>query len=405
MKRFALLILIAGLAGGGYYGYHRYQASLQPTQARAAAPPQAGVPVEIGKIEVTTVYEEVEALGTLAADESVVIAPEIAGRVIALGFKEGERVQKGQELVKLDTAILDAELKQLQADLSLARDTFQRNQSLVQRGAGTQVALEQATAQLASNEARVQLSQAKLAQSTLTAPFHGVVGLRSVSVGDYVSVGKQLITLTNIDPIKVDFRVPEIFLARVKVGQTIQVKLDAVPGRDFAGKIFAIDPVVDVNGRAIRLRATIPNADLLLKPGLFARIVIVIDQRENALVIPEIAVVPDGVGKIVYVVENGKAKRVSVELGKRLPGKVEIVKGLTPRCSSSPPARCACVTARRWRSRTFNRCCGPARLKPLRRAPCDEPVRALRPPARPLDCPEPARHPDRRRLLYASDRA
>ena len=330
MKRFVLLILIAGLAGGGYYGYRSYQASLQPTQARAAAPPPAGVPVEIGKIKVTTVYEEVEALGTLAADESVVIAPEIAGRVIALGFKEGERVQKGQELVKLDTAILDAELKQLQADLSLARDTFQRNQSLVQRGAGTQVALEQATAQLASNEARVQLSQAKLAQSTLTAPFHGVVGLRSVSVGDYVSVGKQLITLTNIDPIKVDFRVPEIFLARVKVGQTIQVKLDAVPGRDFAGKIFAIDPVVDVNGRAIRLRATIPNADLLLKPGLFARIVIVIDQRENALVIPETAVVPDGVGKIVYIVENGKAKRVSVELGKRLPGKVEIVKGLTP---------------------------------------------------------------------------
>jgi membrane fusion protein (multidrug efflux system) len=96
MKRFVLLILIAGLAGGGYYGYRSYQASLQPTQARAAAPPQAGVPVEIGKIEVTTVYEEVEALGTLAADESVVIAPEIAGRVIALGFKEGERVRRAR---------------------------------------------------------------------------------------------------------------------------------------------------------------------------------------------------------------------------------------------------------------------------------------------------------------------
>ena len=198
----------------------------------------------------------------------------------------------------------------------------------MQRGAGTQVALEQATAQLASNEARVQLAQAKLAQSTIVAPFHGVVGLRSVGVGDYVSVGKTLITLTNIDPIKVDFRVPEIFLSRVKVGQPIQVRVDAVPGKPFAGTIFAIDPVVDVAGRAIRLRAAVPNSDLVLKPGLFARIAIVVDQRENALIVPETAVVPDGVGKIVYVVENGKARRVPVELGKRLPGKVEIAKGL-----------------------------------------------------------------------------
>lgn len=332
MKRFAFLLLVAAVGAGGYYGYRQVKAGAEPNQARAATGPQAGagVPVEVGRIEVMTVNEEVEALGTLAADESVVIAPEIAGRVVSLGFKEGERVQKGQPLVRLDTAILDAEVKQAQADLSLARDTYQRNQSLAQRGAGTQVALEQATAQLASNEARLQLAQAKLAQSSILAPFNGVVGLRSVGVGDYVSVGKTLITLTNIDPIKVDFRVPEVYLSRVKVGQSIQARVDAVPDRNFDGKIFAIDPVVDVNGRAIRLRAAIPNPDLVLKPGLFARISITVDQRENAIVVPEMAVVPDGVGKMVYVVENGKAKRVPVELGKRLPGKVEIVKGLTP---------------------------------------------------------------------------
>ena len=330
MKRFVYLLLIIGLAGGGYYGYRYYEKSKAPAPVAAAPQARGGVPVEVAKIERGTVNEEVEALGTLAADESVVIAPEIAGRVIALGFKEGERVEKGQVLVKLDTAILDAELKQQQADLGLAKDTFERNRSLNQRGVGTQVAFDEATAKLASAEARVQLSQAKLAQSTLVAPFHGVVGLRSVSVGDYVAVGKQLITLTNIDPIKVDFRVPEIFLSQVKLGQTISLKVDAVPGHDFQGKIFAVDPVVDVNGRAMRLRATVPNADLVLKPGLFARITIVVDRRENAMLIPESAVVPDGIGKIVFVVENGKAKRVPIELGKRLPGKVEVVKGLTP---------------------------------------------------------------------------
>lgn len=331
MKRFVLLLLIAGLAGGGYYGYRSFKAGAQPAQAHAVANPRgAGVPVEVSKIEIATVDEEVQALGTLAADESVVIAPEIAGRVVALGFKEGERVAKGQELVKLDTAILDAELKQAEADLRLARDTYDRNRSLVTRGAGTQVALEQATAQLASSEARVQLATSRRALATIASPFNGVVGLRAVGVGDYVSVGKELITLTAIDPIKVDFRVPEIYLTRVKVGQKIQVKVDALPDNSFTGEIFAIDPVVDINGRAIRLRARIPNGDLVLKPGLFARISIIVDQRAGAMIVPETAVVPDGTGKMVFIVEDGKAKRMPVELGKRLPGKVEIVKGLAP---------------------------------------------------------------------------
>jgi membrane fusion protein, multidrug efflux system len=330
MKRFLLLVLIAGLAGGGYYGYrYHYKPINQQARAQGVAGAQSpAVPVEVGTIELVSVAEEVEALGTLAADESVVIAPEIAGRVVSLGFKEGERVAKDQPLVMLDTAILDAELKQAQADLSLARDTYDRNRSLVQRGAGTQVALEQATAQLASQEARLQLAQAKLAFATIKAPFSGVVGLRSVGIGDFVSIGKPLITLTNIDPIKVDFRVPEIYLTQLKVGQPIQLKVDAVPDRPFTGKIFAIDPVVDVNGRAVKLRATIPNTDLVLKPGLFARVTIMVDKRENALVIPETAVVPDGLTKTVFIVENGKAKRLPVELGKRLTGKVEVVKGL-----------------------------------------------------------------------------
>lgn len=331
MKRFVLLVLIAALAGGGYYGYRNLRPGAEPAQARAVPNARpSGVPVEIGAIEIMTVNDEVEALGTLAADESIVIAPEIAGRVVSLGFREGQRVEKGQELVKLDTAILDAELKQSMADLAQARDTFERNKALVSRGAGTQVALDQATNTLAAQEARIQLARAKLAQSTIVAPFSGVVGLRSVSVGDFVSVGKPLITLTNLDPIKVDFRVPEIYLSRVKVGLPIHARVDAVPNRTFEGRIFAVDPVVDINGRAMRLRATIPNQDLALKPGLFARINIVVDRRQNALVIPETAVVPDGANKIVYVVEGGKAKKVQVELGKRLPGKVEIVRGLTP---------------------------------------------------------------------------
>jgi membrane fusion protein (multidrug efflux system) len=279
-------------------------------------------------VEVGRVTDEVEALGTLAANESVIIAPEIAGRVTRLGFKEGEPVKEGQLLVALDATILENEVKQAQANLDLARDTFDRARGLAQRGTGTQVALEQATAQLAASEASVALARARLNKATILAPFDGIVGLRSVGVGDYIGVGTNLITLTAIDPIKVDFRVPEIFLGQVKDGQQVEIRLDAIPNRTFAGRIYAIDPVVDVNGRAIRLRAQVPNPDLALKPGLFARVVIVTDAREKALIVPEAAVIPEGTGKAVYVVEGGSAHLTKVEIGKRFAGKVEITEGL-----------------------------------------------------------------------------
>jgi membrane fusion protein, multidrug efflux system len=307
---------------------------LLPRATRATAPastsaPRATPPVETATVEIGRVADELEALGTLAANESVVIAPEIAGRVTRLGFKEGERVKEGQILVALDAAILENEVKQAQANLDLAKDTYERARSLAQRGTGTQVALEQATAQLAAAEASVALARARLEKATIVAPFEGVVGLRSVGVGDYVAVGQNLITLTDIDPIKVDFRVPEIFLGQVKDGQKVEIRVDAIPGRTFDGQIYAIDPVVDVNGRAIRLRAQVPNPELVLKPGLFARVKIVTDAREEALLVPEVAVMPEGTGKAVYVVEGGNARLTKVEIGKRLAGKVEITEGLT----------------------------------------------------------------------------
>jgi membrane fusion protein (multidrug efflux system) len=307
---------------------------LLPRATRATAPasasaPRAAPPVETATVEIGRVADELEALGTLAANESVVIAPEIAGRVTRLGFKEGERVKEGQVLVALDAAILENEVKQAQANLDLAKDTYERARSLAQRGTGTQVALEQATAQLAAAEASVALARARLEKATIVAPFEGVVGLRSVGVGDYVAVGQNLITLTDIDPIKVDFRVPEIFLGQVKDGQKVEIRVDAIPGRTFDGQIYAIDPVVDVAGRAIRLRAQVPNPELVLKPGLFARVKIVTDAREEALLVPEAAVMPEGTGKAVYVVEGGNARLTKVEIGKRLAGKVEITEGLT----------------------------------------------------------------------------
>jgi membrane fusion protein (multidrug efflux system) len=332
-----LLAVMAGLGGAAWFGgLERFGLRIpsasrpQPVAAAKGAPPARPVPVEVAAVEVGPVAEEVEALGNLMPDESVAIAPEIAGRLTELGFREGDRVKKGQVLVVLDTAILAQELKQAKVELGLARETFERATALVQRGAGTRVAEEQAQAQLAAAEVRASTAQARLEKATITAPTSGVVGLRGVSIGSYLTPGQTVVTLTNIDPIKVDFRVPELLLQRLAVGQAIRVRVDAFPNRIFDGTVYAIDPVVDVNGRAIKLRARIPNADLTLKPGLFARVAIVTETRSDAVIVPESAVVPDGDAKAVYVVQGDKAKLTQVKLGKRLPGRVEIAEGLKP---------------------------------------------------------------------------
>ncbi|MDQ2084721.1 efflux RND transporter periplasmic adaptor subunit [Xanthobacteraceae bacterium Astr-EGSB] len=349
MKRFALLavalavVVAAVIAAASWFFWNPQMASYLPAQVRAllvdggaaragtsasTAPARAAQPVETAAVEVGRVEQQVEALGTLAANETVVIAPEIAGVVTKLGFGEGEPVAKGQVLIELDASILRTELTQAQAELRLAKDTFERSRQLVQRGAGTQVALEQATATLAIAEAKIANVQARLEKTTLAAPFDGVVGLRNVAVGTYVTVGQNLVTLTDTDPIKVDFRVAEIFLGRVKDGQAIEITVDAIPGRVFQGRIYAIDPVIDVNGRAIRVRAQIANRDGILRPGLFARVTIVTDTNDAALLVPETAVFPDQAGKAVYVVEAGKARLTKVTTGKRLAGKVEVTSGL-----------------------------------------------------------------------------
>lgn len=298
-----------------------------PAVAQTPAAPRP-VPVETVLAQVDEMADEVEALGTLMADESVAIAPEIAGRLVKLGFREGDHVKRGQTLVELDTTILAQELKQAEVDLGLSRDTFERANSLVQRGSGTRVSLEQAQAQLAAAEVRGSLARARLEKATITAPIDGIVGLRAVSAGTYLTPGQTIVTLANLDPIKVDFRVPELLLQNVGNRQRIRVRVDALPGRSFDGEVYAIDPLVDVNGRAIRLRAHIANPDFLLKPGLFARVTVVTAIRPDAVVVPESAVFPDGDAKALYVVEEGRAKLTRVRLGKRQPGRVEIAEGV-----------------------------------------------------------------------------
>jgi len=296
--------------------------------ANVHAQANEGPLVEVVKAERSLVRDELVTFGSLSPDESVMIRPEIAGRVAQLHFREGQRVEAGALLISLDDSITRAELAQAQANLNLAEKNFQRAQMLFKRGASNAQALDEASAQQQASRASLALSQARLDKTRILAPYDGVLGLRAVSPGDYLSEGQDIVNLEVLDPLKVDFRIPQKAVSQIRLKQLIEVSLDAYPGERFNGEIFAINPRLDEAGRSQAIRAHISNSDGRLSPGQFVRVSVILAERPNALVIPEEAIMPVGDKLLVNLVVEGKVELREVKLGKRLAGKVEVLEGL-----------------------------------------------------------------------------
>jgi membrane fusion protein (multidrug efflux system) len=344
-KSIVAVIVVLGIAvaaGGGYwFGQQRIGAGAAAGKSQASGGsgpatsdkgPGTTAAVMVEAITATTapMPQSITAVGSLRSDESVTLRPEVAGRVSAIGFQEGRPVVKGVTLVKLDPAINEAEVLQAKANLTLAKAKYDRAVDLQKQGFISGQARDEAENNLKVMEAAIALAAARLAKTEIKAPFSGLIGLRSVSVGDYVKEGQDMVNLEAIDPLKVDFRVPEIYLKQVQVGQKLEVSLDALPGRKYEGTVSAINPLVDAAGRAIVIRAQVRNADTALRPGMFARVKLLTKDDRDALVLPEQALVPQGEEQYVFRVIDGKAARTKVELGQRRDGRVEVVKGLSP---------------------------------------------------------------------------
>lgn len=323
-----LAVALLALSAGGYWWFYLRAPEAASAAQGGGAPAGFALPVEAVQAKEGNINRQITAVGTLRSDESVTIRPEIAGRVAQISFEEGRRVRQGDVLVTLDAATWRAELDEAKATLVLAQSNAQRAEELHARGSGSAQARDQAVATLNSSRARVTLLQARLEKTTLVAPINGVVGLRKVSPGAYVEAGQEIVNLENVDPIKVDFRVPEIWFAAVKFGQKIALKLDALPDRSFEGEVYAIDPQIDVEGRSIVLRARVPNPDDALRPGLFARITLVLPKDKPAVIVPEAVLMPIGSDQFVFKVVDGKAALTKVKLGDRRGGLVEITEGL-----------------------------------------------------------------------------
>jgi membrane fusion protein (multidrug efflux system) len=320
---FALLIL--AVAAGGYWYLRPASDGTAPAGVTQAAP---AVPVETARVTAEDLVLSIPAVGTLRSNESVMVSPEIAGRIVELHADEGAAVSEGDPISTLDQSIYRAQIAEVQARISLSESNYERARELLARQAGTQRALDEAEAQLKADRADLLVAQALLDKTVIRAPFEGVLGLWRVSIGQYIEAGDVIVNIESIDPLKVDFRVPEIYFNRTSVGQAITVIVDAVGNEPVLGNVYAIDPLVDENGRSLVLRANIPNDDRRLRPGLFARIELIYDRRANALMVPEEALVPIGRNSYVYVVENDRARLVQIEVGQRLRGRVEVTAGL-----------------------------------------------------------------------------
>ncbi|MEY4910946.1 MAG: hypothetical protein RL761_609, partial [Pseudomonadota bacterium] len=245
--------------------------------AGAVASSGAGAPakppsVESSKVEVMKLTDDTLAVGSLKSRQGVTLRPEVSGRITQLNFKDGEHVKKGQLLVQFDDQLQLAQVKQSQAELSIALANHKRNQELVSQNFISKRSLDESAANLDVAQAKLSLSQATASRLKITAPFDGMTGIRTVNVGDYLKDGGDIVNIEDIAAVFVDFRLPERFQTKVKKGQQAQVDMDALPGRKFTAVIQAIDPLLDANGRSVGVRACIDNRQNQLRPGMFARV-------------------------------------------------------------------------------------------------------------------------------------
>lgn len=255
-KKMHSVVAVVGILGASTLAWWLQSPKSDAAGAGGGARPSG---VEVSQVKKQMLRDDAEAVGTLRSSQNIMLRPEVAGRVLSIGFADGAGVRAGQVLVQLDDTLQRAEVQQSLAQMSIARANHKRNQELVAQNFIAQRSLDESAAALQVAEAQLGLSCARLERMRLTAPFNGVVGIRNINVGDYVKDGADLINLENIGSLYVDYRLPERYQTKVAVGQTIDVKIDAFSNRVFKAKVEAVDPLIDANGRSIGVRAVLPN--------------------------------------------------------------------------------------------------------------------------------------------------
>jgi membrane fusion protein (multidrug efflux system) len=296
-----------------------------PNGPGAAAP---AIPVEVAVAQRDTVIDAIAATGQVEAVQSIELRPEVEGRLVDILVKEGTTVPRGAALFRIDDAELKAQVARAEADRDLAQQSLQRTRELQAQRASSQADLERAEATFRSSDASLDLLKVRLDRTTVRAPFGGVMGQRFVSLGDYITSSTKLATLQTVDPQRAVFQVPERYATALKRDQRITFQVAALQDRQFEGRVDFVDPVVQLPGRTITVKAVVANPRGELQPGMFVEVRLETARRPDAVVIPEEAILSLQQESFAWVVVDGKASRRVVALGVRTPGFVEVTDGV-----------------------------------------------------------------------------
>ncbi|MGG7055702.1 efflux RND transporter periplasmic adaptor subunit [Nitrosomonas sp. ANs5] len=328
IKRMLLVAILTMLIFGGLFGWKFYQDRRAQDRVQAPTPPV---------VAVTEVRQEhwqpyLTSVGSLIAVAGVDVSNELPGKVTAIHFESGQPVRKGQLLIELDTSTDEAELKGLQADELLAQVQFERSTQLIAREFISQSAYDLSRVQLAQAESAVKTKLSVIAKKRIRAPFDGRLGIRLVDLGQYLTEGSAIVPLQSIDPIHVDFALPEQHLASLTIDQALTLTVQAYPDKYFQGTISALNPAIDIGTRSIKVRATLPNPEQILRPGMFADVQVLSSQQLEVLTLPDTAITYNPYGESVFVVESDArgltVQRRQIETGENRQGRVQIIKGL-----------------------------------------------------------------------------
>lgn len=328
--RFFIVVIFLGLLFGGIFGW-KYLQGQRAAEEQARPPAAASIAATRARAEEW--QPAIRAVGSLVAINGVEVTTEIAGKLSEIAFESGEEVTEGDVLVRLDDSVDRAALEGLIADRELARVQFERSEDLLPRRAVSQSQFDEARARYDGAQAGVAEAEALLAKKTIRTPFDGLLGLREVSTGEYLSPGMPIVTLRALDPIYVDYSLPGREFRTISVGQRIEAVVDAYPDDVFEGRITAIDSGVDEGTRSIHVRATLDNPGGALRPGMFTQVRTLRDERHEVVTIPRTAISYNTYGDFVFVIEEGDgdqltANRRQVRTGGVREGWVEVVEGL-----------------------------------------------------------------------------
>ncbi len=301
-------------------------------KAKSAAPGGGAggfppMPVEVAAAIRDTVVDAIAATGQIEAVQSIELRPEVQGRITDILVREGEEVAAGTALFKVDDAELKAQVAQAEAERQMARQALERTKQLIAQNASSTSDLEQAQAKSQGADANYDLLKTRLDRTVVRAPFAGVVGRRLVSIGTFVSNQTPLTSLQSVNPQHASFQVPERYADQLRRGQLVSFQVAALPGKNFSGEVVFVDPVVELPGRTILIKARVPNPEHQLQAGMFIEARLATNIRPNAVVVPEDAILPLQGSTFVWVVKDGKADRRQVSLGVRTAGWAEIMGG------------------------------------------------------------------------------